>query len=239
MKTWQMRSGVHSQTPPLFVSTPQAPVGPFLNQGIRLAKKTMAVGPDEASMSLKPRKRQWKHDSPWHILALLLLARQWKHGYCYQTWEEGGAHCWRALAVCLTPGGAADGGVATVRWRAGPAAVHYNGEEQAEWENGGLTAGCPKPEEPPPSTRVWRSRRPSTKRHLVPSHGTASEGISVGRTKNLFPFFLSPISCLCPSSSLHLLSLTLSCLTFAPKSLVLQTVYQNGILWDYCWFISP
>lgn len=145
-----------------------------------------------------------------------------------ETREEGGFHCWRAIIcrgglwcwggravrtkvclVCLTPGAAADRGVVSVRWRAGPAAVRYNGDEQAEWGNGGLAAGRPKPEESCPK----------------PSHGTASEGFSVGWRPSgsvfvepdqsfFFFFFLSPISC--PSSSLHLLSLTSSVLLSRP-----------------------
>ncbi len=71
---------------------------------------------------------------------------------------------------------------------------------------GGIAAGCPRPEEPPPSARRRRSIGPSTKVCPVPSHGTASEPLSWLRTERqcvrepdrdfLFIFPLSPLSSL-------------------------------------------
>ncbi len=68
---------------------------------------------------------------------------------------------------CRAPG---RGGVAAVRegaeesaafaWRPKPAAIRH------VWGgagNGGGAAGCPRPEEPSPSARRWRSIGPSTK----------------------------------------------------------------------------
>ncbi len=52
------------------------------------------------------------------------------------------------------------GGVAPFAWRPKPAAIRH------VWGgagNGGLTAGCPQPEEPPPSARRRMSIGPSTK----------------------------------------------------------------------------
>ncbi len=52
------------------------------------------------------------------------------------------------------------GGVAPFAWRPKPAAIRH------VWGgagNGGLAAGCPRPEEPPPSARRQRSIGPSTK----------------------------------------------------------------------------
>ncbi len=52
------------------------------------------------------------------------------------------------------------GGVAPFAWRPKPAAIRH------VWGgagNGGLAAGCPRPEEPPPSARRRMSIGPSTK----------------------------------------------------------------------------
>ncbi len=52
------------------------------------------------------------------------------------------------------------GGIAPFAWRPKPAAIcHVWGGAG----NGGLAAGCPRPEEPPPSARRQRSIGPSTK----------------------------------------------------------------------------
>ncbi len=77
------------------------------------------------------------------------------------------------------------------------------GEEQG---TGDFAAGCPRPEEPPPSARRRRSIGPSTKVCPVPSHGTASEPLSWLRTERqcvrepdrdfIFIFPLSPLSSL-------------------------------------------
>ncbi len=109
------------------------------------------------------------------------------------------------------------GGVAPFAWRPKPAAIRH------VWGgagNGGLAAGCPRPEEPPPSARRRRDRAVH-QRGPVPSHGTASEPLSWLRTERQcvrepgrdFFFFLSPLSRLCHSSSFRLLSLASSVLT--------------------------
>ncbi len=92
------------------------------------------------------------------------------------------------------------GGVAPFAWRTKPAAIcHVWGGAG----NGGLAAGCPRPEEPPPSARRRRDRAVH-QRCPVPSHGTASEPLSWLRTERQcvrepdrdFFFPLSPLSSL-------------------------------------------
>ncbi len=71
------------------------------------------------------------------------------------------------------------GGVAPFAWRPKPAAIRH------VWGgagNGGLAAGCPRPEEPPPSARRRRDRAVH-QRCPVPSHGTAREPLSLLRTE--------------------------------------------------------
>ncbi len=71
------------------------------------------------------------------------------------------------------------GGVAPFAWRPKPAAIRH------VWGgagNGGLAAGCPRLEEPPPSARRRRDRAVH-QRCPVPSHGTASEPLSWLRTE--------------------------------------------------------
>ncbi len=73
----------------------------------------------------------------------------------------------RRKARCRAPGSRrggcrprGSGGVGPVRQRPEPAAIRH------VWGgagNGGLAAGCPRPEEPSPSTRRRRSVKPSTK----------------------------------------------------------------------------
>ncbi len=99
------------------------------------------------------------------------------------------------------------GGVAVVRegaeesppfaWRPKPAAIRH------VWGgagNGGLAAGCPRPEEPPPSARRRRSIGPSTKdvqyHRMAPrvnrSAGWGPSGsVSGNRTEIFFIFFFS------------------------------------------------
>ncbi len=106
------------------------------------------------------------------------------------------------------------GGVAPFAWRPKPAAIRH------VWGgagNGGLAAGCPRPEEPPPSARRRRDRAVH-QRCPVPSHGTASEPLSWLRTERQCVrepdrdfFFLSPLSRLCHSSSFRLLFSRLVC----------------------------
>ncbi len=118
------------------------------------------------------------------------------------------------------------GGVAAIRegaeeslpfaWRPKPAAIRH------VWGgagNGGLAAGCPRPEEPPPSTRRRRSIGPSTKdvqyHRMAPwvnrSAGWGPSGNVSGNRIEIFYFFLSPLSCLCHSSSFRLLFTRLVC----------------------------
>ncbi len=104
------------------------------------------------------------------------------------------------------------GGVAAVRegaeesppfaWRPKPAAIRH------VWGgagNGGLAAGCPRPEEPPPSARRRRSIGPSTKEvqyHCMAPWVNRSAGwgpsgsVSGNRTEIFFFFSLSPLSSL-------------------------------------------
>ncbi len=98
------------------------------------------------------------------------------------------------------------GGVAAVRegaeesppfaWRPKPAAIRH------VWGgagNGGLAAGCPRPEEPPPSTRRRRSIGPSTKdvqyHRMAPrvnrSAGWGPSGSVSGNRTEIFIFFSS------------------------------------------------
>ncbi len=84
--------------------------------------------------------------------------------------------------------------------------------------NGGLAAGCPRPEEPPPSARRRMSIGPSTKEvqyhHMAPrvnrSAGWGPSGSVSGNRTEIF-FFLSPLSRLCHSSSFRLLFSRLVC----------------------------
>ncbi len=109
------------------------------------------------------------------------------------------------------------GGVAPFAWRPKPAAIRH------VWGgagNGGLAAGCPRPEEPPPSARRRMSIGPSAKEvqyhRMAPrvnrSAGWGPSG-SVSGNRTEFFFFLSPLSRLCHSSSFRLLSLASSVLT--------------------------
>ncbi len=111
------------------------------------------------------------------------------------------------------------GGVAPFAWRPKPAAIRH------VWGgagNGGLAAGCPRPEEPPPSARRRMSIGPSTKEvqyHRMAPRVNRSAGwgpsgsVSGNRTEIFFFFLLSPLSRLCHSSSFRLLSLASSVLT--------------------------
>ncbi len=111
------------------------------------------------------------------------------------------------------------GGVAPFAWRPKPAAIRH------VWGgagNGGLAAGCPRPEEPPPSARRRMSIGPSTKEvqyHRMAPRVNRSAGwgpsgsVSGNRTEIFYFFFLSPLSRLCHSSSFRLLSLASSILT--------------------------
>ncbi len=117
------------------------------------------------------------------------------------------------------------GGVAAVRegaeesapfaWRPKPAAIRH------VWGgagNGGLDAGCPRPEEPSPSARRRRSIGPSPKdvqyHRMAPrvsrSAGWGPSGSVSGNRTEIF-FFLSPLSLLCHSSSFRLLFSRLVC----------------------------
>ncbi len=109
------------------------------------------------------------------------------------------------------------GGVAPFAWRPKPAAIRH------VWGgagNGGLAAGCPRPEEPPPSARRRMSIGPSTKEvqyhRMAPrvnrSAGWGPSG-SVSGNRTEFFFSLSPLSRLCHSSSFRLRSLASSVLT--------------------------
>ncbi len=94
------------------------------------------------------------------------------------------------------------GGVAPFAWRPKPAAIRH------VWGgagNGGLAAGCPRPEEPPPSARRRMSIGPSTKdvqyHRMAPrvsrSAGWGTSGsVSGNRTEISFFFPLSPLSSL-------------------------------------------
>ncbi len=119
------------------------------------------------------------------------------------------------------------GGVAAVRegaeesapftWRPKPAAVRH------VWGgagNGGLAAGCPRPEEHSPSARRQRSVRPSTKDvqyHRMAPRVRASQlvedraAVCPGTRFISFFFSLSPLSRLCHSSSFGLLFSHLVC----------------------------
>ncbi len=111
------------------------------------------------------------------------------------------------------------GGVAPFAWRPKPAAIRH------VWGgagNGGLAAGCPRPEEPPPAARRRRSIGPSTREvqyhRMAPRVSRSvgwgpSGGVSGNRTEIFFFFFLSPLSRRCHSSSFRLLSLASSVLT--------------------------
>ncbi len=110
------------------------------------------------------------------------------------------------------------GGVAPFAWRPKPAAIRH------VWGgagNGGLAAGCPRPEEPPPSARRRMSIGPSTKEvqyhRMAPrvnrSAGWGPSGSVSGNRTEIFFFLLSPLSRLCHSSSFRLLSLASSVLT--------------------------
>ncbi len=77
------------------------------------------------------------------------------------------------------------GGVAPFAWRPKPAAIRH------VWGgagNGGLAAGCPQPEEPPPSARRRMSIGPSTKwRFSTAWYGTVRHG-SVRLSSGRFAF---------------------------------------------------
>ncbi len=94
-----------------------------------------------------------------------------------------------------------NGGVAPFAWRPKPAAIRH------VWGgagNGGLAAGCPRPEEPPPSARRQRSIGPSTKdvqyHRMAPrvnrSAGWGPSGSVSGNRAEIFFFPLSPLSSL-------------------------------------------
>ncbi len=93
------------------------------------------------------------------------------------------------------------GGVAPFAWRPKPAAIRH------VWGgagNGGLAAGCPRPEEPPPSARRRMSIGPSTKEvqyhRMAPrvnrSAGWGPSGSVSGNRTEIFFFPLSPLSSL-------------------------------------------
>ncbi len=126
----------------------------------------------------------------------------------------------RLAAVLLSRGG-----VAAVRegveesapfaWRPKLAAIRH------VWGgagNGGLAAGCPRPEEPSPSARRRRSIGPSTKdvqyHRMAPrlsrSAGWGPSGSVSGNRTEIF-FSLSPLSLLCHSSFFRLLFSRLIC----------------------------
>ncbi len=98
------------------------------------------------------------------------------------------------------------GGVAPFAWRPKPAAIRH------VWGgagNGGLAAGCPRPEEPPPSARRRMSIGPSTKEvqyhRMAPRvNRSAGWGPSGSVSGNRTEIFFSPLS---PLSSLSLLIL--------------------------------
>ncbi len=88
------------------------------------------------------------------------------------------------------------GGVAPFAWRPKPAAIRH------VWGgagNGGLAAGCPRPEEPPPSARRQRSIGPSTKdvqyHRMAPrvnrSAGWGPSGSVSGNRTEIFFFFFT------------------------------------------------
>ncbi len=112
------------------------------------------------------------------------------------------------------------GGVAPFAWRPKPAAIRH------VWGgagNGGLAAGCPRPEEPSPSARRRMSIGPSTKEvqyHRMAPRVSRSAGwgpsgsVSGNRTEIFFfllLYFFSPLSRLCHSSSFRLLFSRLVC----------------------------
>ncbi len=108
------------------------------------------------------------------------------------------------------------GGVAPFAWRPKPAAIRH------VWGgagNGGLAAGCPRPEEPPPSASRRMSIGPSTKEvqyhRMAPrvnrSAGWGPSGSVSGNRTEIFFFFFSPLSRLCHSSSFRLLFSCLVC----------------------------
>ncbi len=92
------------------------------------------------------------------------------------------------------------GGVAPFAWRPKPAAIRH------VWGgagNGGLAAGCPRPEEPPPSARRRMSIGPSTKEvqyHRMAPRVNRSAGwgpsgsVSGNRTEFFFSSLPSPFS---------------------------------------------
>ncbi len=94
--------------------------------------------------------------------------------------------------------------------RGGVAAVREGVEESAPkpaavrhvWGgagNGGLNAGCPRPEEPSPSTRRWRSIGPSTKdvqHHRMAPRVKASQLVEDRAAVCPGIFFFSPLSSL-------------------------------------------
>ncbi len=139
--------------------------------------------------------------------------------WCWSNGRTGGTE--DSLPVLL-----GRGGVAAVRegaeesppfaWRPKPAAIRH------VWGgagNGGLAAGCPRPEEPPPSARRRRSIGPSTKdvqyHRMAPrvnrSAGWGPSGSVSGNRTEIFYFFFSPLSRLCHSSSFRLLFSRLVC----------------------------
>ncbi len=117
------------------------------------------------------------------------------------------------------------GGVAAIREGAEESAPFASGPEPAAIRqvgggagNGGLAAGCPRPEEPPPSARRRMSIGPSTKdvqyHRMAPRVNRSagwgpSDSVSGNRTD--IYFFLSPLSFLCHSSSFRLLFSRLVC----------------------------
>ncbi len=129
----------------------------------------------------------------------------------------------RLAAVLLGRGGVAavrEGAEESPRSPGGrslkPAAIRQVGGGAG---NGGLAAGCPRPEEPSPSARRRRSIGPSTKdvqyHRMAPRVSRSvgwgpSSSVSGNRTEILF-FFLSPLSRLCHSSSFRLLFSRLVC----------------------------
>ncbi len=117
------------------------------------------------------------------------------------------------------------GGVAAVREGAEESAPFARRPEPAAirhvWGgagNRGLAAGCPRPEEPSPSARRWRSVRPSTKDvqyHRMAPRVRASQlvedqaAVCPGTGSRIIIFFF--LSRLCLSSSFRLLFSRLVC----------------------------
>ncbi len=172
--------------------------------------------------TLSESPRCWVGSRCWEDRA----SRKWRETasgcpkrWCWSKRRTGGDGRLAAVAPGSRRGGCrprGSGGVAPFAWRPKPAAIRH------VWGgagNGGLAAGCPRPEEPPPSARRRMSIGPSTK-EVSTIACTASEPLSWLRTERQCVrepdrdfFFLSPLSRLCHSSSFRLLSLASSVLT--------------------------